>query len=232
MQSTPGSFHPDMMKILPNGIAVLEGDFLSGEIEKRGQLCIEQDGVVSQNLSHIRPGDWVVEGGAFIGDHTACYLYRVGPTGRVIAFEPNPAPLECLRHNCPTAEIHQQVLSDRTEEVAFKADTLPNLGGGFVGSGGNIKVQAIRLDDMQLSRLNLIKLDIEGYELRALMGATETICRCSPVIQMEWIPAALERAGHDPMLVMEWFRICGYEYHFFMGDIRSGEIIALPTKRC
>src|SRR5687767_9160852 len=91
------------MKILPNGIAVLEKDsHISKWCESEKRLDHDQN-LLPVILSYVKKGDWVVDAGAFIGDHTRAYLDRVGATGVVVALEPNPEAFECLKHNCPDA---------------------------------------------------------------------------------------------------------------------------------
>ncbi len=80
-------------------IAVIEFDsHISSWVEEAGRLC--HDSMVHESiLPLIKEGDWVVDAGAYIGDHTIAYAEKVGSRGRVIAFEINPPALECLKHN-------------------------------------------------------------------------------------------------------------------------------------
>ena len=61
-------------------------------------------------------------------------------------------------------------------------------------------VQSVVLDDRlrELSRLDLIKLDIEGYELVALRGLERSVARHRPTLVVEFNPRCLERQGHEP----------------------------------
>lgn len=54
-------------------------------------------------------------------------------------------------------------------------------------------VKALRLDSLDLARVDLIKLDIEGMEEEALNGAQETIAKCAPILLIERIKSSLER---------------------------------------
>ena len=89
------------MILTEEGIAVVEGDsHLSRDIIAHKRLDLP---IIWELLDQLKP--WIPEGGvvadigACLGDHTVAYAQMVGPTGRVYAFEPNPAALECLRYN-------------------------------------------------------------------------------------------------------------------------------------
>jgi FkbM family methyltransferase len=69
-----------------------------------------------------------------------------------------------------------------------------NAGTVYVSASCSGKVPALLLDDLKLGVCDLLCLDVEGYELRAVRGALETIERCRPVISVE-INKCIERAG-------------------------------------
>ena len=101
------------MKILPNNIAVLENDsHISRWVEETGKLDHDEYSLPII-LKHIKEGDYVVDAGAFIGDHTVAYVKAVGSTGRVYAFEPNLSAYECLVYNCPSAITIKAGLSNK-----------------------------------------------------------------------------------------------------------------------
>src|SRR5262249_37578392 len=82
-------------KMLTNDIWVLEGDQISNWVEQEGRLDHDQN-FLPGILEHIKPGDTVIDVGAFIGDHTVAYAAKAK---KVIAFEPNPLAFECLKYN-------------------------------------------------------------------------------------------------------------------------------------
>jgi hypothetical protein len=86
------------MRITDFGIAILDGDRLSGEVERAGQLACA-DGWLQSFAPYIPVGGVVCDIGAALGDHTASYARMVGPSGSVHAFEPYAPFLECLRYN-------------------------------------------------------------------------------------------------------------------------------------
>ncbi len=194
------------MKILDNNIAVLEGDTHISKWVQESRRLDHDDYSLGLILPHINPGDWVVDGGAFIGDHTIAYLKAVGPEGKVYAFEPNPAAYSCLYHNCSDAVTFNAGLSDREYFAEYKFDT--NAGASHVGElEGNVHL--FTLDSLNLRRCDFLKLDIEGCEYEALLGASKTIKEYRPVMWIEVNEAALDRRRRSPSdllsLVRDYF---------------------------
>jgi FkbM family methyltransferase len=129
------------------------------------------------------PGDIAIDGGGCWGD-TALYLaHRVGPTGQVHCFEFSPDNLPTLESNLsrnPTLQknIHLQkhALWSRTGETFSFNPAGP---GTRLGHAGSFTTTTLTIDDLtareRLSRVDFIKMDIEGAELDALKGAEQTI---------------------------------------------------------
>lgn len=214
------------MRILANGIAVLDQrDQLCEWIEEAGKLC-HDDGVALHYLPHITPGKVVVDGGAALGDHTIAYMEKAGDPSLVHAFEPGPEMVECLRHNCPGAKIFPVALSDRHEALWFHREgkstigPFTNVGASHLSSTdqSDVLVAAMPLDSFKLSDVGFIKLDVEGYELFALKGAVETIQRCRPVMMVEMNPLLLFRYGVRPSRLYELLDQLGYSWTVAMGD--------------
>jgi len=91
--------------------------------------------------------------------------------------------VECLRHNCPSAKIYEQAVGDGQSYLVFSGPT-GNYGARFIVPNWN-GPKAIRLDDLPFRRLDLLKIDVEGYEPFVLDGAKATITRLRPTIHIE-----------------------------------------------
>jgi len=106
---------------------------------------------------------------------------------RVITFEPEPTNYYCLQMNTAhlnNVETHNAALGQRSGgSVHMTLTDTGNSGAHYALPGGDIPVVCI--DDLGLDDVDLIYLDVEGYESQALRGATETITRCKPVIGVE-----------------------------------------------
>ncbi|HVJ53073.1 MAG TPA: FkbM family methyltransferase [Aliidongia sp.] len=148
-------------------------------------------------LEHGAPGKGgvVIEGGAFDGETTLRFADAVGPDGVVYAFEPlGPDALAVHIGTridlAPRIRILKQALWSEPAELGFIAEASASR--VIVGEPAGAQaaetqtVQAISVDifaqERGLSRLDLIKLDIEGAELAVLRGAETSIKRFRPII--------------------------------------------------
>lgn len=183
------------MKILPNGLAVIEGDTHISQWVVDSHKLDHDEYTLGIVLPFIEEGHWVVDAGAFIGDHTTAYLKRVGTDGKVFAFEPNPVAYNCLCHNCPEAVTFNCGLSDKETVASYRPNQ--NAGAGHIEhSEGDIKL--LTLDSLNLRHCHFLKVDVEGWEFEALMGAERTILANKPTMWVEVNQGSLERNQRTP----------------------------------
>lgn len=102
----------------------------------------------------------------------------------VYTFEPDPVNFRCLCANAPAENVvkFNAALGDAHETVGL-ALRPENVGAHRVAGQGD--VPTLRIDDLGLATCDLIYLDVEGYEMRVIAGAVDTIRRCKPVIVVE-----------------------------------------------
>lgn len=152
------------------------------------------EGEVALFRKLLREGDIVVSAGGNIGVHIIPMSQIVGAAGRIITFEPQKfiheeILMENLEKNgCINVDVWSTALGEVTGEASFpQIDySMPNNFGGMeLRDGEAVKVEVMPLDDMHLTRLDMLMLDIEGYELAALKGAHDTIMRCRPYLYIE-----------------------------------------------
>lgn len=150
----------------------------------------------------IKPGDIVLDVGANVGTDTRTAL--ANGASQVIAIEPEPVSLECLRRNL-AAEIRDNRVVvvpkgawDREDTLVLHVDPADAGGSSFLWqkSGPSIKVPLTTIDriaaEMKLPKIDLIKMDIEGSEKNALLGAADVIRRFHPRLAI-----ALEHSTDD-----------------------------------
>lgn len=208
------------MKITPQGFAVLDDEhdsLLSRYCEKAGTLNHDPD-IDKVFASYIKHGDVCVDAGAAIGDHTSVYILKAGSADRVHAFECNPMMVECLKFNCPGCNIYDMALSDSVGTTFFHQDH-HNAGGSYIDlhTASNIPVTCVPLDLLQLPKVNFIKMDIEGHELNAIVGARKTIMRCRPIMILEMHHGHLARAGHKAEDVFSELKRLNYKWSAALG---------------
>lgn len=140
----------------------------------------------------VKPGDVVLDCGAHIGESTQAAL-RMG-AGLVVAIEPAPLTVECLRRNL-SAEIaagkvvvYPKGVWDKDEWLELSADPDNAAENSVVRNVGakTVRVPLTTIDqivtELKLPRVDFIKMDVEGAERNALAGARHTILRFKPRI--------------------------------------------------
>ncbi len=180
----------------------------------------------------LKPGMTVLDLGANIGYFSAIAAGLVNDNGQVHAFEPMPQNLVRLRKNLAPfhwAHAHPYAVGNVTGEVPIHySDT--EAGWASIHEQhrqGNLPcnsvVSAIRLDDWRpdnpVNQIDFIKLDIEGSELDALLGARRTLTRFHPTIVAE------TKCGWNHEEIRQLLSATGYQCRSFRGD----SILAIPT---
>jgi FkbM family methyltransferase len=153
-------------------------------------------------LKYVKQFGVAVDAGAHVGTWSV-ELAKL--FGRVLAFEPAADTREALAANVDNfaggnIEIHAAALGKEAKQISMtlegfqRAIDAKNTGARFVKDGGD--VPCITLDSLNLEKVGFLKMDIEGSEPDALLGARETLKRCRPVVLFEdkffW-----KRYGHE-----------------------------------
>ncbi|MBI3513296.1 MAG: FkbM family methyltransferase [Proteobacteria bacterium] len=169
---------------LPNDMFVGRSLDLYGEFSEHETMLFQQ---------LLRPGAVVVEAGANLGALTVPIAKAVGPSGKVIAYEPQPVIAALLRRNVSQnglaqVEVREAALGSaagslRVPEMDYRA--VENFGGLSLSADRGSAVPVETIDALKLARLDLIKADVEGMEIEVLEGAAATIARLRPILYVE-----------------------------------------------
>lgn len=153
----------------------------------------------------VKPGDVVLDCGANIGVTVQPALDAGAKT--VVAIEPAPENLECLRRNFSKeiAEgrviVYPKSVSDREGEQTSESGVLKSEGGE-----GKVEISTTTVDkivaELKLDRVDYIKMDVDGAESNALRGAHDTIAKYKPRLSIasDHLP---EQARLIPQIVRE-----------------------------
>ena len=144
----------------------------------------------------VAPGDWVIDVGANVGHYAVRLSRLVGPSGRVMAFEPVPETFEILASLISAAGAHNVSLFNiaASTEIAVAGVSLPRFASGLTNyymasltpGGGEFNVLTLPLDSlMPPKRVSLVKIDVEGHELQALKGMQALLRRDRPRLIVE-----------------------------------------------
>lgn len=201
-------------------------DYVSGSILVLGQWEPKTWHALAQ---HVPAGGTFIDVGAHIGWYSLKAAKVVGPKGRVIAVEPNHATLVRLRDNIRASgagaviTVAPVACSDSETTLMFYAAPRANTGESSLSSqnasqrgavADSYQVRARRLDDIVreagVTRVDAVKIDVEGAEFLVLKGASETLDRYRPVVSVELLEEQLNSMGSSVEEVMAFMQSHGY----------------------
>jgi FkbM family methyltransferase len=170
------------------------------ELMLSGLLSFDYETLLERRYRQwVRPGDTAVDVGAHRGRHLGALLECVGPTGKVLAFEPLPEQFGHLKEtfSAPNAILHNCALSCAVGTSSFvHAQGSPEESGlreRIYNAPAQVvpKVICVEVDTLDshiddLLDLTFIKVDIEGGEIDCLKGAVNTLSRFRPVVSVEY----------------------------------------------
>jgi FkbM family methyltransferase len=207
-------------------------------------------------LRPVLPEDGVVfDVGAHAGQMAKLFAL-MAPNGKVFAFEPGAYALAILR---PMLKIRGRGRI-AVEPIAFGAKPgtltlstpikrsgslgfgLSHLGQG--AEGGKVYSHEVTVETIDryvaakgLNRLDLIKADIEGWEMQLLLGAPETLARLRPVVFLEVVDSYLARAGDSRAALWAFMRERNYRPHRLAPGLpvfepeADGDVVWVPVER-
>jgi FkbM family methyltransferase len=185
-------------------------------------------------------GDIFIDGGAHVGMFILVAAARVGPTGKVLAFEPAPAARSQLLQNLELSrfswvEVSARALADcagARNFIAFSNDAWgsssfappPEFAGGSVEPVERTTLDAA-IADLDRTRIRLVKLDLEGAEYAALQGAQSVLRDVQPDFLVELEPEHLARQGTSVADVVSLFDKHGYRFFSVDGNGQDGVVL-------
>lgn len=184
-------------------------------------------------------GGTAIDVGANAGWHTLLMARLVGAQGRVVAVEPNPSVREQLRHNIALNRLGQVdvvgaalaeapgMLSFVAPDAAHPASASGHVVADDAAPPDAVRVEASTLDvlvaEKKLDRLDLVKIDAEGFEWPILQGAQTSIARFRPYIIFEFDQAYAARGRDSARLFAAFFR--RHNYRLFAVGRHWSELI-------
>jgi FkbM family methyltransferase len=202
----------------------------------------------------LKPGHVAFDIGSNIGMHSIVMANRVGPTGKVVVFEPDPHPYARMRRNLALngfdwVETHQVALAEKSGrmQLFLHDDTIGNFANASlsvdnVGRETNaIEIDVWSIDDYvarnPIARLDAIKLLAQGVEWDVLQGARATIAKFRPKIFFLWEPSYWARKALTLADARAFFASFGYDVHvvefgprrIVRGEVALGQVLlAVP----
>ena len=220
---------PFSVRLSNDDVAYVTVDGIAVALDKADRSVsgpIINDGFWEPHVEHVlrrflEPGSVFVDIGANVGWHTALASAVVGVDGDVYAIEPNPDNARLIAHTIERnslSNVHLVpiALGESTGFASFRTAIGSN--GGFLDHDErdsldpNVTiVPTMRFDDLDIPRVDVVKIDVEGAEPLVFRGATATIERDRPVIVFEFSCEMTERvSGVAPRDHLEMFASYGY----------------------
>ena len=218
-----------MIKIQRLQVQTAHGLFFVDPISHLGNLLISE-GVyekcmISTLEKHLSPGAVFVDVGANEGYFSVLASALVGASGRVLAIEPQSRLQAVLQQNfelnrCSNITLISLAVSDaeNTAELYLTPDTNSGASGLSRLTRYRLPTETVKtttlsklVEAQQLGRIDLMKMDIEGFEYEALFGA-EALLRSGQIraLALELHPPAMLARGLDPARLVKLLNDCGY----------------------
>jgi FkbM family methyltransferase len=176
--------------------------------------------------SFVRDGDTILDIGSNIGYYTLLFSRRVGPNGLVIAVEPEPSNFTLLTLNLQlnsvdNVRLYQVAIGDSIGEAILYISDFSNwhsLRTKNPEKTKGIRVPLTTIDALRedLNRpINLIRMDIEGFEIQAIKGGEQTLKYDRPYLIMEVHPIQIGNPNEVKMFLKQLIAL-DYELQFFI----------------
>lgn len=221
----------------------IHGHVVVFEVHAENELLsniFRQEGAYSRNDLEImarvlKPGSVFVDAGANIGWHTVIAAKMVGPSGRVVAFEPETKNLELLRKNIAANRLtNVEIVPKAVMELAGQRElhlSSSNFGDHIVGlqvatnaHEKKVSIEATTLDEafaqlnLDLSKIALIKADIQGSEVDMLEGGRGFFRAHRPPLILEYSPRHLRWLGRSFFDLLSFIDRYGYRPYHLEGE--------------
>jgi FkbM family methyltransferase len=214
-------------------------------VEKLGYLLGTDEPHLQQAIrQYVSRGDSVYDIGANIGYVSLSLAKRVGPQGRVIAFEPIPQNIAAFRNNVElnrlkNVQLLECAVSEHVGEAVIRLAENPSTASlewhrdNPVATA--LTIRTVVIDDLvqagELPKPKFVKIDVEGAEASVLLGMRRTIAAARPILFVECSEIGRERSWR--LLVEMGYRcqsaITGKSIDAFAG-YRHSDFLWLPGK--
>jgi FkbM family methyltransferase len=193
----------------------------------------------------LRPDAVVLDIGANIGAHTLPMARRVGPHGKVYAFEPTAFAFRKLQHNIElNADLKNRIVVEQIMLGEASTRSLPDgvysswplergsslhkkHGGKLMPTtGARISSVDVYVREAGIRRIDFMKIDVDGYESAVLRGAHSTLASMRPAILMEFAPYVLEEAGASIEGLCDILR--RHDYHLYAAS--TGQMLPVAVE--
>ncbi|WP_133273822.1 FkbM family methyltransferase [Hymenobacter radiodurans] len=219
-------------------------EFFDHSIDSNIKIRLYRDSILSKLIyngfenaeldflrNFLREGDTFFDIGSNIGLFSLVASTRIGDEGKIFAFEPSPKTYARLKENLKNNNISDQYvfnigLSDKIDKLQLNiSDNGYDAWNSFADSkdGKFSKVQEVDVDTLDnianrygVRNIDLIKLDVEGWEKFVLYGGERTMKDNSPVIMVEFTEENTFSAGYHVQELYDILEAWGYKWYRYI----------------
>ena len=232
--------HPDQVQLEGQSFRVDPRDFgVTLELHSTGTYEPFARGVC---LDGLEPGMVFLDIGAHVGLYSLPVARKIGPTGRVIAFEPHPGNRSLLETNVQDNDLDNvtvvpAAVADVEGEMTLQLSSF-NTGDHRLYRGqpksGGVPVQVVTVDgyceSAGIDAVDLVKIDVQGAEANVLAGMSAMISQSPGMrIIMEYTPWMLRAAGAEPSSLLSDLDQAGFDL-FILDEAGANSIPATPAQ--
>lgn len=188
-------------------------------------------------MSLVKAGDTVLDVGTNYGSTILQFAKIITENGRAYGFEPDPVNFAICAKNLGLNNFHHISVENiglgrEAGEATLVVDTESNRGGNRIGIASegkeSARVKITSLDDWvannNLAKIDLIKIDVEGYEMEVLAGARELLKTFSPALFIEIDDNNLRQQGASAKEAVMFLEDYGYSItHSESGNVLSSK---------
>lgn len=230
--------HPNFRKAAPEGMTFVFDGYLGKysvnidtryKVERIMWTGKFEDKLLALANKRVSEGDVCFDVGGNVGAISIALADRVGDSGRVHTFEPNPTNFGRLSDNLalnpqlqPRVTLNNVGISDQPGTLYWSEDP-GNPGNGMLGEKGDIESQVITLDsyceENGIDRIDFMKVDVEGMELQVFQGAENALKRFKPTIYFETLSRFSSGPEADNFDRIEAYLVSlGYQMNKLLGN--------------
>lgn len=216
-------------------------DLISGWIESEKNL--QHDKFLPEvAVKNMRPGI-VIDCGAHVGSHSIRYSQHLGDKGSLICIEAGKTTFECLVENSKKFHCHTSLLNACVSDVhgghaKFTVNEV-NAGGSFTSEqkNGNGEIESNEIRTITLDGfcedagifngerpITFIKIDVEGFEYKALCGMKNVLKRFKPVLLIEFNSFRLSENGSDYKQIYDWLLAQNYSWRIVQPEAKGADL--------
>lgn len=177
----------------------------------------------------VKPGDYILDIGANIGFYAKLLSEFATSKGKVFCFEPDSQNFKYLEKNIKGIDniiLFNKAVSDKTDNIKVYKSKLLNVDHRTYPVNNYDSVEEITsvsidelIRDQVIPKVNIIKIDIQGFELTAFNGMKQLLSSSADLkIIAEYWPHGFKRAGTSAIAFYDFFNNLGYSFYLIDQD--------------